>query len=74
MKRLYGLTNKKNAIQQIGKKYSRQQAFRDAEQREIKEADHPERLRDHHVVSHCRNVPLNVYSFAQTNGDPAKKV
>ena len=35
VKRLYGLTNKRNAIQQIGKKYSRIQDLRPAEQQEI---------------------------------------
>jgi hypothetical protein len=41
VKRLYGLTNKKDAIRQIGKKYSRQEAFRVAEKQEEKEADQP---------------------------------
>ena len=74
VKQLYGLTNKKNAIQQIGKKYTRQQAFRSAERQEEKEADKAGRLKDHYIISHTKNAPLNLLSFAQTNGDPAKKV
>jgi len=74
VKQLYGLTNKKNAIQQIGKKYTRQQAFRNAEQQEEKEADQVGHLSDHHIISHSKNDRLNLLSFAQTNGDPAKKV
>lgn len=74
MKQLYSLTNKKNAIQQISKKYTRQQAFRSAERREEKEADKAGNLSDHHVISRAKNAPLNLLSFAQTNGDPAKKV
>jgi hypothetical protein len=74
VKQLYSLTNKKNAIQQIGKKYTRQQAFLSAERQEEKEADRVSYLSDHHVISHTKNAPLNLLSFAQTNGDPAKKV
>jgi hypothetical protein len=74
VKRLYGLTNKKDAIQQIGKKYTRQQAFCSAERQEEKEADKAGRLSDHYVISRSKNAPLNLLSFAQTNGDPAKKV
>jgi negative regulator of replication initiation len=74
VKQLYSLTNKKNAIQQIGKKYMRQQAFRSAERQEEKEADKASHLSDHHIISRTKNAPLNLLSFAQTNGDPAKKV
>ncbi|KAF8951473.1 hypothetical protein BDZ97DRAFT_1684491 [Flammula alnicola] len=72
VKRLYGLTNKKDAIKQISKKYTRQRVFRQAEKQEEKEADQPERLSEHHVISHSRNSPLNVLAFVQ-DGDPAKK-
>ena len=74
MKQLYSLTNKKNAIQQISKKYTRQQAFRSEEQQEEKEADKAGRLSDHYVISHTKNACLNLLLFGQTNGDPAKKV
>ena len=74
MKWLYGLTNKKNAIQQIAKKYTWQQALQSAEQQEEKAADQAGCLSDHHIISHSKNVSLNLLSFAQTNGDPAKKV
>jgi hypothetical protein len=74
VKRLYSLTNKKDAIQQIGKKYTRQQAFRSAERQEEKEVDKTARLSDRYVISHTKNAPFNLLSFAQTNGDPAKKV
>jgi hypothetical protein len=74
VKQLYSLTNKKNAIQQIGKKYTRQQAFRSAEQQEEKEADKTVHLSDHHIISRTKNALLNLLSFAQTKGDPAKKV
>jgi hypothetical protein len=74
VKQLYSLTNKKNAIQQIGKKYTRQEAFRSAERQEEKEADKAGHLSDHYIISRTKNDPLNLLSFAQTNGDPAKKV
>jgi hypothetical protein len=77
VKRLYGLTNKKNAIQQISKKYSRQQALRHVEEQEEKETNQDvsvDRLGDHHIISHSRNERLDLFLFSQNNGDPAKKV
>jgi len=77
VKRLYGLTNKKNAIQQISKKYCRQQAFRHIEEQEEKEANQDilgGRLGDHHVISRSRNERLDLFLFSQGNGDPAKQV
>ncbi|KAF9474973.1 hypothetical protein BDN70DRAFT_814828 [Pholiota conissans] len=73
VKRLYGLTNKRDAIKQIGKKYTRQQVFRQAEKKEEDEANQPERLSEHHIISHSRNAPVDIFSFAQ-DGDPAKKL
>jgi hypothetical protein len=73
VKRLYGLTNKRNAIAQIGKKYTRQQIFREAEKKEEKEANQSERLGEHHIISRSRNAPVNIFTFVQ-DGDPAKKV
>lgn len=76
MKRLYGLTNKKNAVQQIGQKYSRQQSFqRCPEEQEEKEANKGTgRLSDHHIISPSRNERLDLFSFSRANNDPAKKV
>ena len=76
VKRLYGLTNKKNAVQQISKKYSRQQSFqRRPEEQEEKEANEGVgRLSDHHIISCSRNERLDLFSFSRANGDPAKKV
>jgi hypothetical protein len=76
VKRLYGLTNKRNAVQQISKKYSRQQSFqRRPEEQEEKEANEGVgRLSDHHIISHSRNERLDLFSFSRANGDPAKKV
>lgn len=68
------LRHKKNAIQQIGKKYTRQQAFRSAEPQEEKDADKAGRLSERYIISRTKNAPLNLLSFVQTNGDPAKKV
>ncbi|KAF8955383.1 hypothetical protein BDZ97DRAFT_1926897 [Flammula alnicola] len=72
VKRLYSLTNKKEAIKQISKKYTWQRVFRQAEKKEEEEADQPEHLSEHHIISRSRNSPLNVFTFAQ-DGDPAKK-
>jgi hypothetical protein len=78
VKRLYGLTNKKNPIQQISKKYCRQQAFRhileEQEEKEAKQDISVDRLGDHHIISRSRNERLDLFLFSQSNGDPAKKV
>ena len=74
MKRLYGLTNKKNAVQQIGAKYSRKEALHPAERQEIQDAS-KHSLEEHRQISNSRNTPINIYSFLLVNpGDPAKKV
>ena len=65
-------------MNQIGKKYNRQEALRPSnnfpEEREIKEAA-SRSLEDHHVISESRNSPVSLFSFVQTNrNDPAIKV
>ncbi|KJA23251.1 hypothetical protein HYPSUDRAFT_137852 [Hypholoma sublateritium FD-334 SS-4] len=60
-------------MQQIGKKYSRKEALRPAEQQEIYEASQG-CIEDHHRISSSRNTPINVYAFLLANPqDPAKK-
>lgn len=44
------------------------------ERKEEEEANQPERLSDHHIISRSQNLPLNLFAFARANGDPAKKV
>ena len=73
IKRLYGLTNKKNAMTQIGKKYARKEMFREGEGREEQEASTNAQLQDHHYISSSRNSPVSLFSFVLSN-DPAKKV
>ncbi|KAF8164087.1 hypothetical protein BJ912DRAFT_803408, partial [Pholiota molesta] len=71
VKRFYGLTNKKNATEQIGKKYNRKQALQPIECHETEEASKG-RLEDHHIISASRNQPINIYAFVLTNpNDPA---
>jgi len=77
---LYGLTNKKDAMKQVGKKYNRQEALQpsnnssEPEEQEIKEAA-SRSLEDHHVISESRNSPISLFSFIQTNrNDSATKV
>ncbi|KAF9551238.1 hypothetical protein CPC08DRAFT_768761 [Agrocybe pediades] len=72
IKALYGLTNKKNAMKQIGNKYNRQRALNSTERREEEEAGLHGRLEDHHTISKSRNERVNVYSFVDPD-DPAKK-
>ena len=75
MKALYGLTNKKEAMVQISKKYSRQQALRSAERHEEIEASSKGRFEDHHIISESRNFPVQLFEFVQTNAsNPATKV
>ncbi len=75
IKRLYGLTNKKDAMIQIGKKYARKEMFREGEGQEEQEASTNARLEDHHYISSSRNSPVSLFDFVQsTPNDPAKKV
>jgi len=78
IKRLYGLTNKKDAMKQIGKKYNRQEALRTStnplEACETKEAE-SKSLVEHHIISESRNSPISIFNLVQTNSkDPAMKV
>ena len=78
IKRFYGLTNKKDPMNQIGKKYNRHEALRPSadhsELHETKEAD-SESIAGHHVISKSRNSPIFLFNFVQTNSkDPATKV
>jgi len=77
VKRLYGLTNKKDTIKQIAKKYSRHESFRqrEDERREEMDAAKNGKLEDHHVISRSRNFPIGLFPFLRVNSeDPAKKV
>ncbi|KAJ3573756.1 hypothetical protein NP233_g2220 [Leucocoprinus birnbaumii] len=74
VKRLYRVTNKKNALRQIGNKYIRHRALCSAKKWEEREAGHFRNLRDHHFISHSMDNAINVYAFVRENpGDPAKK-
>jgi hypothetical protein len=75
IKRLYGLTNKKHAMTQVGKKYVRKEVLRDGEDQEDQEASTNARLQDHHYISSSRNTPVPLFDFVQSNPkDPGKKV
>ncbi|KAJ3571968.1 hypothetical protein NP233_g3408 [Leucocoprinus birnbaumii] len=74
VKQLYGMTNKKSATRQIGAKYLQQQLFRAKEGQDQQEAQNPEYLEKHHVISHDTDEPINLYEFVRENAaDPAKK-
>lgn len=76
MKALYGLTNKKDAMTQISKKYNRQRALvRNAERHEEIEAGSKGRFEDHHIISESRNFPVQLFEFIRTNAsNPATMV
>jgi len=72
------LTNKKDAMKQIGKKYNRQEvlhtSMNSSEARETREAE-SKSLAEHHIISECRNLPIPLFNLVQTNSkDPAIKV
>lgn len=78
---LYGRTNKKDAMKQVAKQYSRKTVLRDPEyNKQLKEREELARapLDIHHIVSPSRNNPINIYNFvrptADTALDPAKQV
>jgi len=75
IKSFYELTNKKDAMKQIGKKYNRMEALRGSEKVEIEEAENKGSLGNHHYISNSRNTPIRLFSFLQSiPNDPAKKV
>jgi hypothetical protein len=75
VKRLYGLTNKKDAMAQISKKYTRHQALHSAQGQEKYEAKLKGRLEDHHIISESRNTPVQLFEFVKINpNDLSKKV
>lgn len=62
-------------MKQIGKKYSRQQALHHAEHQELQEASSNTRLKDHHIISESRNMPVPLFEFVRANLHiPAMKV
>jgi hypothetical protein len=72
---LYGLTNKKGAMEQIGKKYIRKGALQDTTPKRDEEEIIHARLEDHCFISESRNTPISIFNFVQTNPqDPAKLV
>ncbi|KXN92896.1 hypothetical protein AN958_07831 [Leucoagaricus sp. SymC.cos] len=75
VKRLYGLTNKKNAMSQIGTKYTRHQALlRTLEKQETNEIEKPEHIDKHFVISNSKAETLSLFSFVHENlSDPAKQ-
>ncbi|KAJ3557032.1 hypothetical protein NP233_g11842 [Leucocoprinus birnbaumii] len=74
IKSLYGLTNKKNPMRQIGAKYNRNRHFRDTEQKEIEETRRSDHNNKHHVVAPYNDCPINIFTFVRENSmDPAKK-
>lgn len=87
VKRLYGLTNKQNAPEQIARRYRRAHHFRASESRDHPPggtsksgSDHESRHNAendppefHHTVTSSRNKPVELASFSTTD-DPAAKV
>lgn len=74
VKRLYGLTNKKDAMTQIGKKYIRHHALQN-EYLERCEAKLKGQLEDHHIISKSRNQCVKLFEFVLADPhNPTKKV
>ena len=74
MKRLYELTNKKEAMQQVADKNARSEFFHEMEKHEIKDlADTPSDRP--YSISKTRNNHFDMYSFvADHRDDPACNV
>jgi len=86
VKRLYGLTNKKDAPEQIARRYRREHYFDASESYDPSPGDSPpdgthtsrhDPMNDppefHHTVTNSRNNPVEIASFSKTQ-DPAAKV
>jgi len=83
VKRIYGLTNKNNAPEQIARRYRRAHHFNGSESSDRSEPEkHPPQHDDaddspefHHKITNSRNNPVQLASFSSTKiQDPAAKV
>lgn len=86
VKRLYGLTNKRDAPEQIGRRYRRESHFDvlpcDPSQVDAVRTEHVSMCDDvdnspelHHTITNSRNNPVDLASFSGSNArDPAAKV
>ena len=83
VKRLYGLTNKKDAPEQIARRYRRAHHFGASEPRDTSQPDKHTSARDddmddspelHHTITNSRNNPVQLASFSSNTQDPATKV
>ncbi|KAL1671172.1 hypothetical protein EV122DRAFT_295608 [Schizophyllum commune] len=71
VKKLYQLTNKKNAMKQVASKYARHDFFRRAEKKEKRELKRASSTIPY-VISKSRKHSFDLYSFVkQHKGDPA---
>ncbi|KAF9046642.1 hypothetical protein BJ165DRAFT_1611041 [Panaeolus papilionaceus] len=67
IKQLYALTNKKEAMPQVGKKYSRHQAFQDDECQEEQEIGTRANLADRFSISESRHMPISLFELVGQN-------
>jgi len=79
IKKLYGTTNKRGAMKQVGQKYghlAQLAALCNAEKQELSDATKsPVSLNAHYIICPSRNMPYDLFSFVQqTPKDPTKKV
>ena len=80
VKRLFALTNKKDAVTQIATKYHHEIRSSDLKTAKVEHELELEQLETvapelHHHVSRSRNFPLKIREFLWNNPeDPAKKV
>ncbi|PPR08295.1 hypothetical protein CVT24_002453, partial [Panaeolus cyanescens] len=78
LKAMYSLTNKKDALKQIGKKITRHHALQSIDTAALLEsqdsASHPDDSSRHHVISSSRNKPVQIFSLGISRPlDPARK-
>ena len=83
VKRLYGLTNKKDAPEQIARHYRRAHHFSGSESTDSHQRNESASRYDdtnntqefHHTITSSRNNPVDLASFSsRTTRDPAAKV
>ncbi|KAF9038247.1 hypothetical protein BJ165DRAFT_1532122 [Panaeolus papilionaceus] len=67
IKRYYAMTNKKEAMVQVGKKQSRKQVFQADEHQEEQDLDAKAKLEERYSISESPNMPIAIFELVGNN-------
>ncbi|KAF9056169.1 hypothetical protein BJ165DRAFT_1522113 [Panaeolus papilionaceus] len=73
IKQYYAMTNKKEAMVQVGKKQSRKQVFQADEHQEEQDLDAKAKLEERYSISESPNMPIAIFELVGNNTTPSVK-